>query len=302
MSNINELNSYSPKLSKSIFELQPHKLQLVKIITKQTILFLALKLSIFKSEKETIHLLSIQDIRNELEQTELETWQKLIRVLKHEISNSISPITSLANTTKKYFLSKETNSPLKLDELNETILHKTVDSLDTIETTGKGLIHFVEKYKSLTDLPQAKFEKFMIGKLFEKIQTLLNQDAYNSKIAIKFYITPLALEMIADFELIEKVLINIIRNAFQALENNSDGKVVVKAYNNIENRIVIEIIDNGPGISSNNINDIFIPFYTTKEKGSGIGLSLSRQIMRLHKGTITVKSIPNKETVFILVL
>jgi signal transduction histidine kinase len=223
-------------------------------------------------------------------------------VLKHEISNSISPITSLANTTKKYFLSKETNSPLKLDELNETILHKTVDSLDTIETTGKGLIHFVEKYKSLTDLPQAKFEKFMIGKLFEKIQTLLNQDAYNSKIAIKFYITPLALEMIADFELIEKVLINIIRNAFQALENNSDGKVVVKAYNNIENRIVIEIIDNGPGISSNNINDIFIPFYTTKEKGSGIGLSLSRQIMRLHKGTITVKSIPNKETVFILVL
>ena len=111
----------------------------------------------------------------------------------------------------------------------------------------------------------------------------------------------LKLEITADFGLLEKVLINLIKNAFQALEKTSKGKVFVTAYNNIENRVVIEICDNGPGIPSNLIDDIFIPFYTTKEMGSGIGLSLSRQIMRLHSGTITVRSVPDKETVFSLV-
>jgi len=301
INNINDLSNYSSELSKRISELEPHTQKLVKITTKQSMLFLSLKLSIFKSDEETIHLLSIQDIRNELEEKELETWQKLIRVLKHEISNSISPITSLANTTKKYFLRKGTESLLKTDEIDESIIYKTVDSLDTIETTGKGLIHFVEKYKSLTDLPQAKFEKFRISVFFEKLRTLLNEDAKSNNIALEFNTAPPTLEISADIELIEKVLINIIRNAFQALENSSEGKVVVKAYNNINDRIVIEIFDNGHGIPSKSIDHIFIPFYTTKENGSGIGLSLSRQIMRLHNGSIMVNSVPNIETVFSLV-
>ncbi len=301
ISNINDLNFYSPELSKSITELRPHSQQLVKITTKQSMLFLALKLSIFKSEEETINLLSIQNIRNELEQKELDTWQKLIRVLKHEISNSISPITSLANTTKKYFLKKGTKSLLKIDELEENILNKAVDCLDNIETTGKELINFVEKYRSLTDLPQTKFENFKISETFEKVRTLLYDGANSNNIALEFNTAPSNLEITADVGLLEKVLINLIKNAFQALENSSDGEVNVRAFNNIENRVVIEICDNGPGIPSNIINDIFIPFYTTKEKGSGIGLSLSRQIMRLHKGTIIVKSISNKETIFSLV-
>ncbi len=301
ISNINDLSTYIPDLSKCISGLKPYNQQLVKLTTKQSMLFLSLKLSIFKSEEETINLLSIQNIRNELEQTELDTWQKLIRVLRHEISNSISPITSLANTTKKYFLRKGTESLLKIDELDEALLHKTVDSLETIETTGKGLINFVGKYRSLTDLPQAKFEEFKISELFEKLQTLLIEDANTNKIDLEFNTSPPKLEIIADFGLLEKVLINLIKNAFQALEQTSNGKVAVTAFINIENRVVIEICDNGLGIPSNIINDIFIPFYTTKEKGSGIGLSLSRQIMRLHTGTITVKSTPNKETVFSLV-
>ena len=301
ISNINDFSVHNPELSKCISELQPYKQQLVKVTTKQSMLFLSLKLSIFKSEEETINLLSIQNIRNELEQTELDSWQKLIRVLTHEISNSISPIRSLANTTKKYFLRKDTESLLKIDELDETLLHKTVDSLDTIETTGKGLINFVGKYRSLTALPQAKFEKFKISELFDKLQTLLIEDADSYDIALEFNTSPPKLEITADFGLLEKVLINLIKNAFQALEKTSKGKVFVTAYNNIENRVVIEICDNGPGIPSNLIDDIFIPFYTTKEMGSGIGLSLSRQIMRLHSGTITVRSVPDKETVFSLV-
>jgi len=173
--------------------------------------------------------------------------------------------------------------------------------LDTIETTGKGLVDFVGKYRSLTALPQPIFEKFQISNVFDKLQTLLKEDANSNNITLEFNISPRNLELTADFSLLEKVLINLIKNAFQVLEKTSNGKVAITAFNNIENRVIIKISDNGAGIPSNIIDDIFIPFYTTKDKGSGIGLSLSRQIMRLHNGTITVSSIPNKETIFSLI-
>ncbi len=301
LSNIRDITIKYPELSRRISELQPDNQQLVKVISKQSVLFLSLKLSIFKSEKETLNLLSIQNIRTELEQNELDSWQKLIRVLTHEISNSISPITSLANTTKKYFVRKSTGSIMKKDELDDALLHKTVDSLDTIETTGRGLIDFVGKYRSLTALPQPRFEKFPICDMFDRVQTLLIEEADSNTIALVFNSSPNTLELTADFGLLEKVLINLIKNAFQALGNSHDGKVHVSAFRNIENRVIIVVKDNGNGIPSDIIDDIFIPFYTTKNNGSGIGLSLSRQIMRLHSGTITVSSIPNKETVFSLV-
>ncbi len=300
LSNIHDIGIKYPELFSCISELQPYNHQVIKLMTKQSVLFLSLKLSIFKTEKETLNLLSIQNIRVELEQNELDSWQKLIRVLTHEISNSVSPITSLANTTKKYFVRKETGALMKIDELNDTLLHKTVDSLDTIETTGKGLIDFVGKYRSLTALPQPKFEKFQIRTLFDKLQTLLIQEADSNSILLEFICSPNTLELTADFSLLEKVLINLIKNAFQALEKSNDAKVFVSAFKNVENRVTIIVKDNGAGIPSDIMEDIFIPFYTTKNSGSGIGLSLSRQIMRLHSGTITVSSDPHKVTVFSL--
>ena len=300
LGNINDLSLKYPELYKCILELQPYNHQVIKVIAKQSVLFLSLKLSIFKSEKETLNLLSIQNIRVELEQNELDSWQKLLRVLTHEISNSIGPITSLANTTKKYFVKKETGSILKIDELDDAMLHKTIDSLDTIETTGRGLIDFVGKYRSLTALPQPKFEKFQVRHLFDKLQTLLLEEAESNAFDLGFNCSPNTLELTADISLLEKVLINLIKNAFQALGNSKTGKVHVSAYKNIENRVVIMVKDNGSGISSEISDDIFIPFFTTKNNGSGIGLSLSRQIMRLHSGTITVSSIPNEATVFSL--
>jgi len=298
LSNIADIGNRYPELFKCMVDLQPDNHQVIKLATEQAVLFLSLKLSIFKFEKETLNLLSIQNIRVELEQKELDSWQKLIRVLTHEISNSVSPITSLANTTKKYFVKKETGSLMKIDDLDEALLYKTVDSLDTIETTGRGLIDFVGKYRSLTALPQPKFETFPIRDLFDKLQTLLKEGAASNGIALSFTSSPNTLELTADISLLEKVLINLIKNSFQALGDSRDGKVHVSAFKNIENRVIISVGDNGCGIPPTIIDDIFIPFYTTKNKGSGIGLSLSRQIMRLHSGTITVSSLPNKETVF----
>jgi signal transduction histidine kinase len=298
--NIADIGTKYPELLKCIVDLQPDNHQVIKVATEQSVLFLSLKISIFKSEEETLNLLSIQNIRIELEQNELDSWQKLIRVLTHEISNSVSPITSLANTTKKYFVRKDTGSVMKTDELDDALLHKAVDSLDTIETTGRGLIDFVGKYKSLTGLPQPEFESFIISDLFDKLQTLLGEEAGSNNIDLSFQSSPNTLELTADCSLLEKVLINLITNAFQALGMSKDGKVEVVAFKSIENRVIITVKDNGVGIPANIIDDIFIPFYTTKKSGSGIGLSLSRQIMRLHSGTIAVNSIPNKETVFSL--
>ncbi len=300
LSNIHDIGIKYPELFRCISELQPYNHKVIKVMTKQSVLVLSLKLSIFKSEKETLNLLSLQNIRAEMEQNEMDSWQKLIRVLTHEISNSISPITSLANTTKKYFVRKETGSILKVDDIDDALLHKTVDSLDTIETTGRGLIDFVGKYRSLTALPQPKFEKFRICDLFDKLQTLLKEEAGSNAIDLEFDSSPKTLELTADISLLEKVLINLINNAFQAFGKSKEGKVHVRAYENIENRVVILVKDNGDGIPSDIMEDIFIPFYTTKNNGSGIGLSLSRQIMRLHSGTITVSSILNEATVFSL--
>ncbi len=301
LSNIGDIGSKYPELLKCIADLQPDNHQVIKVVTEQSVLFLSLKLSIFKFEKETLNLLSIQNIRIELEQNELDSWQKLIRVLTHEISNSVSPITSLANTTKKYFVRKDTGSVMKTDELDDALLHKAVDSLDTIETTGRGLIDFVGKYKSLTALPQPEFERFIISDLFDKLQTLLLEEAGSNNIDLSFKSSPNSLELTADCSLLEKVLINLIKNAFQALEKSKNGKIQVSAFISIENSVIITVKDNGGGIPASIIDDIFIPFYTTKNSGSGIGLSLSRQIMRLHSGTIAVSSIPNKETLFSLV-
>ena len=300
LNNINDLSIRYPDLLRCILELQPYNHQLIKVMTKQSVLFLSLKLSIFKSEKETLNLLSIQNIRVELEQSELDSWQKLIRVLTHEISNSIGPIASLANSTKKYFVNRGTGSIMKIDELDDDLLYKAVDSLDTIETTGRGLIDFVGKYRSLTALPQPKFEKFQVRDLFDKLQALLKEEADSNSIVLEFYSTPNTLEVTADFSLLEKVMINLIKNAFQALEKSSDGMIHVSAFKNIENRVIIIVKDNGDGIPSDIMEDIFIPFYTTKNSGSGIGLSLSRQIMRLHSGTISVSSDSDKGTVFSL--
>ena len=302
LGNINDISIKYPELFKCIMELQPTNHHLIKVVTEPSVLYLSLKLSIFRSEKETLNLLSIQNIRIELEQNELDSWQKLIRVLTHEISNSISPIASLANTTKKYFVKKGSGLIIKREEIDDALLHKTIDSLNTIETTGRGLIDFVGKYRSLTALPQPKFEKFQIRDLFDKLQTLLIEEADSNAIVLEYHSSPKTLELTADFNLLEKVLINLIKNAFQALEKSTGGKVHVSAYKNVENRVVILVKDNGSGIPTNILDDIFIPFYTTKNNGSGIGLSLSRQIMRLHSGTITVSSIPNKETIFSLVL
>ncbi len=289
LKNLEDLKAKLPEVYDCIYSLYPDNQKLVKIILNKSVLYLSFKLSIIKSENETINLISIQNIKAELEQKELDSWQKLIRVLTHEISNSISPIASLANTTKKYF---------EKNESKDSFFEKTINNLDTIENTGKGLINFVEQYKTLTALPLPKFEKFPICNLFNKLKILFLENPNSSKVKMTFIQTPDDLEITADFNLLEKVFINLLNNSFHALEKTSNAEVTINAFKNDENELILSVKDNGKGIPHEIIDDIFIPFYSTKDKGSGIGLSISKQILQLHKASITVNSIPNRETEF----
>ena len=292
LTNLKDLKIKLPEVYDCICSLLPDNQKLIKFTQSKSVLYLSFKLSIIKSEKETINLISIQNIKAELEQKELDSWQKLIRVLTHEISNSVSPIASLANTTKKYFEKNESKDPF---------FQKTINNLDTIENTGKGLINFVEQYKSLTALPLPKFEKFLIRELFDRLNILFSENPDSHRVKMTFIQTPGHLEITADFNLLEKVLINLLNNSFQALEKTSNSEVYITAFKTVENKIVISVKDNGKGIPPEIIDDIFIPFYSTKDNGSGIGLSISKQILQLHNASIIVNSIPNQETEFSII-
>ena len=185
-----------------------------------------------------------------------------------------------------------------LDKIDHQIISKTLSGLSTIEETGKGLLDFVDKYRSLTSLPKPNLSKFTIDSLFRKCKLLMESNISNNiKIIASVYPEDIALE--ADYAQVEQILINLIKNAIEALSNKKNGTIQLKAFY-AEDGTLIQVEDNGIGISGDIIEDIFVPFYTTKENGSGIGLSLSKQIMQNHNGTISVNSAPGKGSEFIL--
>jgi signal transduction histidine kinase len=249
---------------------------------------------------EEFLLVSLQNISSELEEKEIESWQKLIRVLTHEIMNSITPISSLASTVREMLLT-ETNNEAFLRELDDDDIDNVKQALTTIEGRSHGLLNFVETYRNLTRIPRPNFRYFTILILFDRIQVLLKpkMDKYNINCSLKVY--PDELMITADPDLIEQVFINLLLNAIDAVKEKPQPEITVTASVNANNRINIDFYDNGYGIKPDILDKVFMPFFTSKKEGSGIGLSLSRQIMHLHKGSISVKSVPGEGTIFKLV-
>jgi signal transduction histidine kinase len=249
-----------------------------------------------KFESNVIKLVSFQDITNELDKKELESWHRLIRVLTHEIMNSISPITSLTGVISGYFKKKDGEIPIPFEEIDRQIVSKTLSGLNTIEETGKGLLDFVDKYRRLTSLPKPNLSKFTIDGLFSKCKLLMESNISNN-IKITANVNPQDIGIVADYAQVEQILINLIKNSIEALSGKKNGTIHLKAFYTGDGTL-IQVEDNGIGISNDIIEDIFVPFYTTKENGSGIGLSLSKQIMQNHDGTISVSSSPGKGSEF----
>lgn len=279
----------SPRLAEVLPALRSGEQALVRVERGDHTLDLAVRATQFSLAGEPHTLVSLQDIRSELEEKEMEAWQQLTRVLTHEIVNSVAPIASLASTANR-LLHSEDAPPL--DDARE--------ALQTIERRSQGLIHFVESYRSLTKIPKPSFALFPAADLFANVGTLLRTSLAEQGIALAVEVEPPTLELAADEELIEQVLINLLLNAMQALEGRPGARIALRARLGDEGRPVVEVWDNGPGILPEVRERVFVPFFTTKPGGSGIGLSLSRQIMRLHGGTLSVRSAPGAETVFAL--
>jgi signal transduction histidine kinase len=214
--------------------------------------------------------------------------------------NSITPISSLSTTLTTILDDFGANNTNKICGDDLETLNEVKMALETIHKRSSGLLHFVDTYRNLTKIPKPNFSIFKVEKLFDNIYRLLEMEIDKYNIDCQISINPESIELSADEQLIEQVLINLIKNSIHALENTENPTLELKAFLNKRGRISIQVSDNGQGIIKEVLDKIFIPFFTTKPKGSGIGLSLSKQILRLHGGTITAQSEPNVRTSFTL--
>jgi two-component system, NtrC family, nitrogen regulation sensor histidine kinase NtrY len=299
ISHIHLLKQKNSFLFDQLMQLQPGQSRTVKILQGTDLRLLLLKVAPLNFGEKKYRLYSLDDIKAQLEENELDSWQKLIRVMTHEIMNSIAPITSLSNTLTHIFL--KNGEPLPLDEVTQKHISNTIHGLDVIENTGKGLMHFVEDYRRLTKIPKPVFKPIKINNWLQSIEILMKSKMEEENIEFKISGKEYHKELIGDEKLLNQVIINILNNAMDALKDTKKKKISLNILEGQLGKLKIMIADNGTGIAPDEIEKIFIPFYTTKENGSGIGLSLCRQIMRLHKGSISVLSATGeKNTYFIL--
>jgi len=296
--NINDLREVDETLVNAIRKLKTGGRELLRLKIGEELVQLSIYAIELTLRGENVKLISLQNIQSELEEKEMEAWQNLVRVLTHEIMNSVTPISSLASIVEeelRHHMEKQQSEPLTKEQLQDIHL-----SLQTISKRSEGLIHFVKEFRSLTSIPKTRPTQFGVFSLLEEVIILHKKELNENNIQLTIHVYPEDLTIMADKNLIEQVLINLVKNAIQAFDDQTDKKIELKAIVNEKSRPVISIKDNGTGIDPEALEKIFIPFFTTKKTGSGIGLSLSRQIMRQHQGTLTVKSTPGKGTEFFM--
>lgn len=280
---IHQLSKIDSKLMEKIENCRPgDKLQITFHNERGTV-NLSIRVSEINIRKEHLRILALNDINTELDEKEIDSWIRLTRVLTHEIMNSVTPITSLSDTLLTMAAGKD-------EEISR--------GLQTISTTGKGLLAFVESYRKFTRIPSPEPSLFYVKTFIERMVELAKHQNPCNNITFNTEIQSTDLILYADENLISQVFINLLKNAIQAIGKQAEGQIEIKAYCNEMEEVLIEIKNNGPAIPLEIIEHIFIPFFTTKEGGSGIGLSISRQIMRLSGGSLTL--LPDKMTKFVL--
>jgi len=299
LTHLHQLERINRTLFQTVKNIVPFEQRLVSVSSERGVVQLSLKSASFKVKNDELILLSIQDIRNELDEKELDSWMKLIRVLMHEIMNSIAPITSLSESLCNFFTID--GRPALPGELSESKIQSTLRGLGVIKEQGNGLMLFVESYRKLTRLPKPDKKFFRFEELATRIKVLYSSLDNSQLVKLSVSINPADLEVFADENMISQVLLNLTKNALQANDKNPEGRIQIIAGINQDRRPEVRVIDNGPGIPEEILEQIFVPFFTTKESGSGIGLSLSRQIMRLHGGSLHARSTLGKETVFSMI-
>lgn len=291
---ISDLDLIYTGASHKLMKLKPNNQQLINLQNSNNALELSTKLVELKIGNKAIKLIAFQNIQSELDKKEVESWQKIIRVLTHEIMNSVSPIDSATTSISRMY--KIDNSAVKPADINNETISKTIKGMEIIQQRSKGMLNFVQKFRDLTLLPEPKKEKIKVQELIQTIETLFTKELKSNSIKLQFISKPENIIIQADKSQIEQVLINLIKNSIESFINTEKPEIQISSFLNDQNKAIISVTDNGQGVSKEVLGNIFTPFFTTKDNGSGIGLSLSRQIMILHGGNITVQSEPENLT------
>ncbi len=295
VSNLSSLEAIDATLAKTIREIHAGETRLIKVSIDNELLQLSIHASEFKLDDRYFKLISMQNIKNELDVREMESWQKLIRVLSHEIMNSVSPISSLSDTLHKMIAQNHT-----LSETNTTLYDSLDKGLEAIKARSEGLVNFTQTYRKLTHVPIPSLKKVRLSDILNRVQTLLATKIADHKVALT--ISGANAELVADPELMEHVFINLLLNAFEATRNREEPKVDIYTSTTTKGQLNIHVVDNGKGIDKEIMEKVFIPFFTTRKNGSGIGLALTKQILHLHQAEIILKSEVGKGSEFIIAI
>ncbi len=294
--NIRFVEKRKPDLYDAVFETYHKEPNSISIAVQNEKIKVLISDTVFQVNDDPFKLIVLQNIDDTLNKNESEAWKKLLSVMTHEIMNSIAPISSLADTLQSHLqltLDNPNEYPLELEDLNAGV--------KTIKNRSEGLLKFAKTYRSLSKVTHLNLDKTKITELFDTIQLLMQPSLDVKDITIDFKVVPPKIELNIDSYLIEQVLINLILNAVDACKHKPNPEIRVIAEQKPNRNIVIKVYDNGSGIPQDIMESIFIPFFTSKTTGSGIGLSLCKQIMLLHKGKILVSSTEGEGTVFTLV-
>ena len=297
LNHIKQLNQVDTELYGLFKNLKPFENKIYQLGNERGKRYLSIKCTPLTIEEQELLLVVVHDIHRELDEKETDSWVKLIRVLTHEIMNTITPITSISESILKYF--KKGESLTEPNEFNKDQIKNTAKGLEVIKDQGNDLMSFVQSYRTFLSVPEPDRELIPADKLLERVKLLLEEQNSENTVAISVEISPKDLELFVDQKQISQVLLNLGKNAKQSLEGLENGEVKFICGINEMNKKYIQVWDNGAGIPADLLDEIFVPFFTTKKSGTGIGLSLSKQIMRLHGGSIQVLS--NEHTVFTLV-
>jgi len=290
---LSELKDKHPRLYELLSTLDSGVRELYRTPSDQP---LALQGAAIQLRGTWVRIVVLQNIQTELQQQEVESWQNLTRVLRHEIMNSMTPIVSLVGTMRLIV-----NEDIEKSTTDQEAVNDLKEALHTLEKRSKGMMQFVNAYRDFTTLPKPVFANLSVAELFQEVIQLLQTDLTRSGVLWKISVKPEVLTVKADASQIQQVLINLVKNAAEAFSTQTDRLISLSAYQT-DNVTIIEVADNGDGIEPEAIENIFIPFYTTKKTGSGIGLSLSRQILQQHNGQLNVSSEVAKGTVFTLLI
>jgi two-component system nitrogen regulation sensor histidine kinase NtrY len=293
LSVLDDFQKIDPRIPELVNTLEAGKPEMLAVKVDNELQQLLFKKAIFQVKNSKISILSVENIKNELDHKELDSWIRLIRVLNHEIVNAVTPISTLSTTIHGLF---HKEGELNFSGISDEILADTAEALRNIDAHAKGLMEFVNSYRKLTRIPEPAFQELLLDDFIR--DEIISFKGYLEKeqVVINTTANPERVTILADPGLLQRVFSNILINAIQSMEKCNRKRIEISTNTSYHNRTIVRIADSGEGIPADQLDQVFVPFYTTKENGSGIGLSLSRQIMQLHKGEISIISNPGKGT------